>query len=134
MAKIIEAPPWLVSLMTPLIARLVVRELAKQHPDWGPEQIEARLRADFGREPLPAEARLLGEVLRRWPDAKAGPSSFSPSAAVLVAANLVAVHGIFALGWDVFPLILLYWIENVVVGVLNVARMLAVDPADGPIW
>jgi hypothetical protein len=120
--------------MTPLIARLVVRDLAKQHPEWGPREVEAKLRADLGERPH--EARLLAEVLRRWPDARPQPQSFllSPSAVVLVLANLAAMHGIFALGWDVFPLILLYWIENVVIGVLNVARMLAVDPGDGATW
>jgi hypothetical protein len=59
---------------------------------------------------------------------------FSVSAGVLVAANLVALYGILRQGWDVFPLILLYWIENVVIGVLNVARMLCVDPRDRATW
>ena len=59
---------------------------------------------------------------------------FSVSAGVLVAANLVALYGILRHGWDVFPVILLYWIENVVIGVLNVARMLCVDPADRATW
>lgn len=61
-------------------------------------------------------------------------ANFSLSGAVLVAANLVAVYGILAFGWDVFPVILLYWIENVLIGVLNVARMLAAAPEDGAGW
>src|SRR5687768_14170635 len=109
MTKIIDAPPWLVSLMTPLIARLIVRQLVKEHPDWGPEQIAAKLRADLGHEPGPAEIKLLAEVLRRWPGTQPASGPFSPSAFVLVTANLVALYGIFAFGWDVFPLVLLYW-------------------------
>src|SRR5688572_25571351 len=134
MAKIIDAPPWLVSLMTPFIARLIVRQLVKEHPDWGPEQIAAKLRADLGHEPGPREIKLLAEVLRRWPGTQPASGPFSPSAFVLVTANLVALYGIFAFGWDVFPLVLLYWIENVIVGVLNVARMLCVDPEDRATW
>ena len=122
------------SLLTPFIARMVVRELSKEHPDWGPEQVAARLRADLGTNPGAPEIRLVDEVVRRWPSPQPRPGGFSVSAAVLVAANLVAVYGIFAFGWDVFPLILLYWIENVIIGVLNVARMLAVDPEDRAAW
>jgi hypothetical protein len=32
------------------------------------------------------------------------------------------------LGWRVFPILLIYWIENVVVGVFNVLRILFADP------
>jgi len=56
------------------------------------------------------------------------------SAWVLVAANLLPVAGVLAWGWDVFALIVLFWIENVIVGVLNVARMLLADPADPALW
>jgi hypothetical protein len=120
--------------MTPFMARMIVRELAKKHPDWGPEQIAAKLRADLGHEPGAQEIQLLNEVLRRWPGAARSTPRFSLSAGVLVAANLVALYGILRHGWDVFPLILLYWIENVVIGVLNVARMLCVDPEDRATW
>ena len=58
--------------------------------------------------------------------ADAGPRW--PSVAVLVAANLVPLYGVLALGWDTFVLVLLFWIENVVIDVLNAARMLCVDP------
>jgi len=96
--------------------------------------VEAKLRADLGTNPGAPAIRLVDEVVRRWPPAPSRPQGFSISAAVLVAANLVALYGIFAFGWDVFPLILLYWIENVIIGVLNVARMLAVDPGERATW
>ena len=47
-----------------------------------------------------------------------------PSVAVLVLANLVPVFGVLFLSWEVFPLLLLFWLENVIVGVFNVLKML----------
>jgi hypothetical protein len=46
-----------------------------------------------------------------------------PSVIALVLSNLVPVFGVLALGWDVFPILLLYWLENVVNGFYNVLRM-----------
>ena len=57
-----------------------------------------------------------------------------PSALALLAANLVPLYGVLFLGWETFPLVLLFWLENVVVGVLNAARMLCVDPRDPASW
>src|ERR1051326_6744828 len=59
-----------------------------------------------------------------------GPVSLSTVA--LVFANAVPLIGVLFLGWQVFPLILLYWLENVIVGGLNVLRMGGADPA-GPV-
>ncbi|HTT69046.1 MAG TPA: DUF6498-containing protein [Gemmatimonadales bacterium] len=53
-----------------------------------------------------------------------------PSALVLIAANLVPLVGVVALHWTVFSILLLYWCENVVVGVFNVLRMLVASPKD----
>lgn len=145
-SKTINAPPWMVSLFTPLIARLVVNQLIKEHPDWGPREIAAKLRADLGREPNAQEVRLLAEVLKRWPKHPEVPVHGagskiettadwrSPSSLALLAANLVPLYGVIALGWDVSALVLLYWIENVIVGLLNAARMLCVDPGDPVTW
>jgi len=38
------------------------------------------------------------------------------------------------LGWKVFPLVLLYWLENVVVGGFNVARLLLAQPREPAYW
>jgi hypothetical protein len=54
--------------------------------------------------------------------------SLPPSALVLVAANLVPLVGVVAFHWSVFPILLLYWCENVVVGAFNVLRMLFAAP------
>jgi hypothetical protein len=44
------------------------------------------------------------------------------------------VIGVVALGWDVLPLLLLFWLENVAIGVFNVARMLVAAPAQTGSW
>jgi len=48
----------------------------------------------------------------------------SPSVIVLVLANLIPLAGVLLFGWAVFPIMLLFWLENVVVGVINVFKML----------
>ncbi|WP_156917439.1 DUF6498-containing protein [Salinarimonas rosea] len=45
------------------------------------------------------------------------------SSAALVLANLVPLAGVLAGGWRVFDVLLLFWAENVVIGILNLARM-----------
>jgi hypothetical protein len=50
-----------------------------------------------------------------------------PTATALLLANLIPLAGVLAFGWDVFALVFLFWLENVVVGVFNVLRMLWVQ-------
>ena len=67
----------------------------------------------------------------------AGSSSgwLTRSLVVLVLANIVPLYGMLVLGWDVFPLLMLYWLENVAIGLLNVPRMLlASGPVGGAEW
>lgn len=69
------------------------------------------------------------------PDGAAQPQrGFSPSLAILVLANLIPVYGVLALGWEVFPLLLLFWTENVIIGVFNVLRMLLAKPDSPGMW
>jgi hypothetical protein len=53
------------------------------------------------------------EKLRRFP----------VSSTALIAANLVPLAGAMFLGWSVFEIIFLFWLENVAVGLVNVLRM-----------
>jgi hypothetical protein len=53
------------------------------------------------------------------------------SLAVLVVANLLPLVGVVFFGWSVFELVALYWFENVVIGALNVLKMLLVKPEGG---
>lgn len=45
------------------------------------------------------------------------------SLAALILGNLVPLAGAALLGWSVFELLILFWIENLVVGAINVLRM-----------
>ena len=51
-----------------------------------------------------------------------------PSVIALVLANLVPVFGVFYFHWEVFPLMFLFWSENVIIGVFNVLRMIFAMP------
>jgi hypothetical protein len=52
----------------------------------------------------------------------------------LIVANLVPLYGVFFLKWQVFPILLLFWTENVIVGIFNVFKMLAASPASATSW
>jgi hypothetical protein len=54
-----------------------------------------------------------------------------PSAFALLLANLVPLAGILWLDWRVFDVLMLYWAENVVIGVVNVMRLITWLPTLG---
>jgi hypothetical protein len=51
---------------------------------------------------------------------------FSATVLALVAANLVPLAGALFLGWDLAAIMLLYWAESAIIGVFNLAKMIAV--------
>jgi hypothetical protein len=51
-------------------------------------------------------------------------SFLKPSVISLIAANIFPVIGVIFLGWNVFLLLFLFWMENVVVGFYTVLKML----------
>jgi hypothetical protein len=53
------------------------------------------------------------------------------STLALLAGNVVPLLGVLLLGWRVEDVLVLYWIENLVVGVYAIARMLMVSPVGG---
>lgn len=53
-----------------------------------------------------------------------GISKLSPSAIALIIGNLVPIIGVLFFEWQLFWLVLLYWLENLVIGVFNVFKML----------
>jgi hypothetical protein len=57
-----------------------------------------------------------------------------PSALALVAANLVPIYGVLFLGWRIFPLLALFWMETIVVGAFYVLRILLATPGQGRWW
>lgn len=54
------------------------------------------------------------------------PPGLRLSVAALVAANLVPLAGAWLAGWSVYEIVLLFWAENVVIGLFQVVRMLTV--------
>jgi len=133
-------PPRLLKVLTPFVARHVARRMAKENPGLSAPALVARMRADLGSNSDPTALALVASVEKHLaaapPTASAAPRDATPrlSAAVLVVANLVPLYGVAALGWPVFAVLLLFWVENVIVGLLNIARMLCADPADPAQW
>lgn len=62
------------------------------------------------------------------------PERLSPTALALVLANLIPIYGVLALGWEVFPLMLLFWLENLIIGAFNVLKMLLCEPHAPAKW
>ncbi len=50
--------------------------------------------------------------------------TWTPSALALVAANLLPLYLVIAGQWTLGQVILLFWLENVIIGVLNIIKML----------
>ena len=50
----------------------------------------------------------------------------TPSVLVLLLANLVPLAGVVFFGWSVLPVMFLFWLENVVVGIFNVLKLICV--------
>ncbi len=44
--------------------------------------------------------------------------------ATLIALNALPIYGVLSWGWQSFDLIFLYWLENLIIGALNILRML----------
>lgn len=51
-----------------------------------------------------------------------------PSGKILVAVNLGLILGVLYLDWSVFDIVFLYWAENLVIGAINVLKMLTASP------
>jgi hypothetical protein len=50
-------------------------------------------------------------------------SSWTLAAATLVVANMVPLFGVLFFDWNVWTILIVYWLENGVVGVINVFKM-----------
>jgi hypothetical protein len=59
---------------------------------------------------------------------------FQPSVIALLLANLVPVFGVLLFHWEIFPLMFLFWSENVIIGLVNVLKMLTANPESPLSW
>jgi hypothetical protein len=50
---------------------------------------------------------------------------------VLIGANLIPLVGVLFWGWSTFEVVALYWLENVIIGVINVLKMITCSPDPG---
>ncbi|MEM7431570.1 MAG: DUF6498-containing protein [Pseudomonadota bacterium] len=50
--------------------------------------------------------------------------SIRSSVVLLMLANAVPIFGVVWFDWSVYGLVMLYWAENVIIGVINIARMM----------
>jgi len=57
----------------------------------------------------------------------------SPSVVLLVLANLIPLGGVLFFSWQVFPIMFLFWLENVVIGFFNVLKMLLASGPGSPL-
>ncbi|HHI68168.1 MAG TPA: hypothetical protein ENJ97_02455, partial [Planctomycetes bacterium] len=77
---------------------------------------------------LESKPLLGGEASRRgW----AGRGGLPPSAWSLILSNLLPLAGVLFWGWDAFSLLLLFWMENVVIGVIHVFRLALAEGGTG---
>jgi hypothetical protein len=140
-----HAPAWLARFVTPFFGRWFAGELSRRYPGLGPQEIRQKLldkfQAERGRAPSEAELRRLDAMIEGFPEESEARQAEKPmqaekpvSAWVLVAANLVPLAGVLFWGWNAFALIALFWMENVVVGVFFILRMLTLDPRNPGLW
>lgn len=54
----------------------------------------------------------------------------TPSAVFLILANAIPILGIFLFGWDAVTILVLYWLESVIIGGLNVIKILSVRSSE----
>lgn len=55
-------------------------------------------------------------------------TEFGPSTISLVIANAIPLLGVIFLGWSTFAVVAIYWAENVVIGILNVFKIVFANP------
>lgn len=53
---------------------------------------------------------------------------YQASAWALIAANCMPLFGVLFFGWNTFSIVFLYWLENVIIGGVNVLKMITCRP------
>lgn len=50
------------------------------------------------------------------------------SGMVLIGANLIPLAGVLAWDWSIFHVVVVYWLENVIIGAINILKMVTCSP------
>ena len=56
-----------------------------------------------------------------------------PVAWAILAVDLFPIWAVLTLGWGAIPLVFLYWLENLIIGAVALAKMIATSMKDHPI-
>lgn len=56
-----------------------------------------------------------------------------PVSWIILAVDLFPIWAVLTLGWGAAPLVFLYWLENIIVGAVALARMIAASMKDSPL-
>jgi hypothetical protein len=59
---------------------------------------------------------------------------FKPSVIVLILTNLLPVFGVFIFKWELYPIMLLFWLETLIISVLNLFKIFLCSPGDIKLW
>lgn len=62
------------------------------------------------------------------------PLHKSPAVSLLIVVNLISLYGIFFWNWDLFIILLLFWLENVVIGIINAIKLIIIRPDKIEFW
>lgn len=57
--------------------------------------------------------------------------TWTPAIWLLIGSNFIPIFGVLFLGWNVGLIMLLYWLENVMIGVLNIPKILMCQGDNG---
>jgi hypothetical protein len=63
-----------------------------------------------------------------WIAALSPPYWATPSVVVLIAANLLPLVGVLYWGWDLYALMVLYWLETAIIGIFAMIQMTMAGP------
>jgi hypothetical protein len=50
-----------------------------------------------------------------------------PTVTALILANLIPLFGVLFAGWQVFDVVMVFWVENVIIGLINLLKMRYLD-------
>lgn len=53
-----------------------------------------------------------------------------PSGVLLILVNLIPIFGVLFFGWNAFDIVILYWVENIVIGICTLPRILFAQNRD----
>ncbi len=56
----------------------------------------------------------------------------TPAVIALIVMNLIPLIGVFQFGWDAATIVFLYWLENVIIGLLNIPKIMACAGGESP--